>query len=108
MKMFAALARSRKSVTALVVGVIGWVTQVPDFHHVTRSGWTSLAIIVASAFGVYTVSNDPAPAEGAPTAEAFAEALPAATPRPGLADDSVPAPPVVPPLVNEPTEGNPA
>jgi hypothetical protein len=63
MIMVSWFARSRKSVTALVVGIIGWFELVPDLHHISRGSWIGLAVLIASALGVYTVSNDPAPAD---------------------------------------------
>jgi hypothetical protein len=70
------LARSRKAITAEVVGVIGWVqtAYVPD-GHVDRAEWVGLAIVVAAGFGVYAVTNDPPGEIPAP---------PAAPDKPGL------------------------
>lgn len=55
------LGRYGKSVTALVTGGIGWATQVVNSPptHVTAGEWVGLATVVAVAFGVYAVSNDP-------------------------------------------------
>lgn len=55
------LAPYRKTVAALVVGVIGWagvvVTSEPS--HITASEWLQLAVAAATALGVYAVANEP-------------------------------------------------
>lgn len=51
--------RARKTVAAVVTGVIGWgaaVVASPPAH-VTASEWIVLATVVATALGVYTVRN---------------------------------------------------
>jgi hypothetical protein len=52
------LSRSRKTLVALVAGVLGWLqtAYVPD-GTVSRAEWVGLAVIVAMALGVYAVTN---------------------------------------------------
>ncbi len=49
----------RKTVTAVVTGVIGWVTAVfaSGDSGVTGTEWIMLATILATALGVYGVAN---------------------------------------------------
>lgn len=55
------IAPYRKTVTALVTGLIGWaaVVIVSEPSNVTATEWLGLAIAVATALGVYAVPNDP-------------------------------------------------
>lgn len=55
------LAPYRKTVTAIVVGLIGWATVVvtSEAVKITAPEWIGLATAVATALGVYTVPNDP-------------------------------------------------
>jgi len=58
--MFSNLAPYRKTVTALVVGLIGWATVVVTSQPVavTSSEWLQFAVTLATAFGVYQVPNE--------------------------------------------------
>lgn len=49
----------RKTIAALVTGLIGWATVVTqsDASAVTSSEWIMLATVVATALGVYGVAN---------------------------------------------------
>ena len=60
--MLAFFAPYRKTITALVTGLIGWATIVVNSEptSVTSSEWIALATVVAVALGVYAVPNDPA------------------------------------------------
>jgi hypothetical protein len=51
-----------KTVSALVTGLIGWggVVVSSVSNHVTASEWLFLAVVVATALGVYAVPNGPA------------------------------------------------
>lgn len=51
----------RKTVTAIVVGLIGWATIVvmSEAVKITASEWVGLATALATALGVYSVPNDP-------------------------------------------------
>ena len=55
------LGRYQKTVTALVAGVIGWgaVVVASPTNAITSSEWLGLAVVVATALGVYAVPNDP-------------------------------------------------
>ena len=55
------LAPYRKTITAVVVGLIGWATVVvtSEVVKITASEWLWLATALATALGVYTVPNDP-------------------------------------------------
>ena len=52
------LAHYRKTIIALVGGVLSWaqVAYVPD-GHIDRPEWYGLAVVFAVAFGVYGVPN---------------------------------------------------
>lgn len=52
-----------KAITALVLGVIGWATQVVDSTPtgVTAPEWIGLATVVAASLGVFGVTNQPKP-----------------------------------------------
>lgn len=54
------LSSYRKTVTALVTGLIGWGAIVisSEAAKVTGSEWLMLATVVATALGVYSVSNE--------------------------------------------------
>lgn len=51
----------RKTVTALVTGLIGWAAVVVNSTSasITSSEWITLAVVVATALGVYSVPNEP-------------------------------------------------
>lgn len=53
------MGQYRKTVTALVTGLIGWFSAVvaSDGPTVTSTEWIMLATIVATALGVYGVAN---------------------------------------------------
>jgi hypothetical protein len=55
------LAPYRKTVAAIVVGLIGWATVVvtSETSKITAPEWIGLATAVATALGVYTVPNTP-------------------------------------------------
>lgn len=51
----------RKTIAAVVVGLIGWATVViaSPVVKITASEWLMLATGLATALGVYTVPNEP-------------------------------------------------
>lgn len=51
----------RKTITAIVTGLIGWATVVivSESVKITASEWIALATVLATAVGVYSVPNDP-------------------------------------------------
>lgn len=51
----------RKTITAIVVGLIGWasIVIVSPQAHISASEWLGLAVALATALGVYSVPNDP-------------------------------------------------
>lgn len=53
------LGKYNKTITALVVGVIGWATQVINSPAATISAseWIALVTVVAVGLGVYSVAN---------------------------------------------------
>lgn len=57
--MIAKLAAYRKTITAVVTGVTGWfavvISSTPTA--ITASEWLGLGVVVATALGVYAVSN---------------------------------------------------
>lgn len=57
--MTAWLNKSRKTITALVTGTIGWAYMVNDSvtPGVTTGEWIGLAVVAATGLGVYTVAN---------------------------------------------------
>lgn len=59
--MFAKLGQYRKTVAAVVTGALGWgavvVSSAPG--PITSSEWIALGVVVATALGVYGVTNDP-------------------------------------------------
>ena len=54
------LAPYRKTVTAVVTGLIGWATVVvtSESIDITSGEWIMLATVLATALGVYQVSNE--------------------------------------------------
>lgn len=48
-----------KSISALIIGIIGWATLVVNSTpaDITSSEWIQLATAVAAALGVYAVAN---------------------------------------------------
>jgi len=54
------LAAYRKSITALITGLLGWgaVVIVSESTKITASEWLSLGIALATAAGVYQVKNE--------------------------------------------------
>ncbi len=59
MNVIAAWAKARKTVTALVVGNIGWATAVVASPPaaITASEWLVFATVNAAALGVYAARN---------------------------------------------------
>lgn len=59
--MLEALKPYRKTVTAIVVGGLGWGTVVVTSEPVaiTASEWLMGATALATALGVYSISNEP-------------------------------------------------
>lgn len=55
------LAPYRKTVAALVVGLLGWATVVVTSPEatITASEWLGLGTALATALGVYQVPNEP-------------------------------------------------
>lgn len=53
---------ARKTVTALVTGNLGWVATViaSEPAKISQSEWLMLAIVNATALGVYSFANKPA------------------------------------------------
>lgn len=51
----------RKTVTAVITGLIGWATVVvtSDSISIIGSEWIMLATVLATALGVYQVTNEP-------------------------------------------------
>lgn len=49
----------RKTITAIVTGLIGWATMVVDSSSasITSSEWIGLATVLAIALGVFGVAN---------------------------------------------------
>lgn len=47
------LNERRKTIAALVTGIIGWVTA----YNVAEPKWVALATVIAMALGVYIVPN---------------------------------------------------
>jgi hypothetical protein len=72
------LAYVRKSLTSLFGGVLVWAQLVPNFGHLGRGDWIGLAIVIGSAWGVYSVANGdrPVKAEPAPRAPLAAPQMP--------------------------------
>lgn len=85
------LGRYSKSITALVGAVLTWTgaAYVPD-GHVTRAEWFGLAVALATAVGVYAVTNnDPAPAP-APNPAPLGKPVPLVTPTAASVQDGGP------------------
>lgn len=61
MNLLSRLAPYRKTVTALVTGLLGWGAVVVTSEPATiiAPEWLMLGTVVATAFGVYQVSNEP-------------------------------------------------
>ncbi len=59
--MIERLAPYRKTVAAVVTGLIGWATVVvvSEPTNITATEWLGLAIALATALGVYAVPNEP-------------------------------------------------
>ncbi len=59
------MGRYAKTVSALVTGILGWFGVViaanPDHFQVNNSQWLGLAIVVATAAGVYAYPNSQPP-----------------------------------------------
>lgn len=57
--------RYQKAIAALVAGGVGWagvvIASTPTA--ITSSEWLGLAVVIATALGVYAVPNVPAPAK---------------------------------------------
>lgn len=53
----------RKTIVAVIIGVLGWAGTVVVSEHssVSAAEWLGLATAVATALGVYGVPNDPHP-----------------------------------------------
>lgn len=53
------LATYRKTITAVITGVLGWFATViaSDAAKISQSEWLMLAVVLATALGVYGVSN---------------------------------------------------
>jgi len=58
--MFKNLSPYRKTVAAVVIGLIGWATAVVTSNpaHITAGEWIGLATVVAQALGVYQITNE--------------------------------------------------
>lgn len=54
------LAPYRKTVAAVVTGVIGWASAVvvSEPVHITAGEWVMGATVLATALGVYTIANE--------------------------------------------------
>lgn len=61
------LSRYRKTAAALIGTGLTWagVAYIPD-GHVSRPEWYALGVAIATAIGVYGVTNATAPVEGLP------------------------------------------
>ena len=61
------MTKYAKTITALVTGILGWAAVVISSAAgpVSASEWLGLGVAVATALGVYGVSNTPRPARGA-------------------------------------------
>lgn len=57
------LAATRKTWVSLIGTVLTWagVAWVPNPHHVTAADWYGLAVALATAAGVYGITNGPRP-----------------------------------------------
>lgn len=55
------LAPYRKTVTAVVTGLIGWATAVvvSPAAPISAAEWIGLATVLAASVGVYQIPNDP-------------------------------------------------
>lgn len=54
------LAPYRKTVAAVVVGLLGWATSVVTSNpvQITAGEWIQLGTVLATALGVYQVTNE--------------------------------------------------
>lgn len=57
--MLEKLAKYKKTVTAVVTGTIGWAAAVVNSapSHITATEWIMLATVLATALGVFSVTN---------------------------------------------------
>jgi FtsH-binding integral membrane protein len=55
-----------KTITAVVTGLIGWITVVVESasESITSGEWIMLVTILATALGVYGVTNSVSPGQG--------------------------------------------
>ncbi len=55
------LATYRKTITAIITGIIGWAAVViaSSSNNITGAEWIALATVLATALGVFAVPNDP-------------------------------------------------
>ncbi len=55
--------QSRKAIAALLVGALGWATQVVSSERASISAeeWIALATVVVTVITVYFLANEPAP-----------------------------------------------
>jgi hypothetical protein len=55
------LSAYKKTISALVTGLLGWggIVVVSDPAPVSASEWLALGVALATALGVYTFSNEP-------------------------------------------------
>lgn len=53
------MAKYRKTIAAVVTGLIGWATAVVNSGSasITATEWIMLATVMATALGVYSVTN---------------------------------------------------
>lgn len=53
------MSKYRKTIAAVVTGLIGWATMVvaSDSSSITSTEWIALATVLATALGVYGVTN---------------------------------------------------
>jgi hypothetical protein len=92
------ISQFSKALAALVTGVVGWgaVVVASPSAAITSSEWLALAVVVASALGVYAVPNSAPAAPVAQPDPVPAPAPPVAAPAPPPA---APVPAAVPPAV---------
>lgn len=59
--MIEQLRAAKKTVAAVVTGALGWgaVVITSESASITASEWLALAVAVATALGVYAVTNEP-------------------------------------------------
>lgn len=53
------MAKYRKTVTAIITGLIGWAAAVvaSSSKSITAAEWVMLATVIATALGVYAIPN---------------------------------------------------